>query len=541
MIYINAYQKSPVLVMVTQQFGGTWPSFNANATKALVSEPAQHLNEKRRRHISSSSNTLAMQLRSPQTRDEIALHQEWDDGAASTVVASEVMHSPSARRNVNAFGHPEGQDSKSSFGTTSLAIEDLSAPDLHLHFQVSTLSSTERSTAVFNSMIIQEEDYTPRASVGPQNYHEHSSINNHETMLASSDSRHGNLHSTGRSYGVVCATASETHGDHGGRPYTSQSAYQPSYHATTTGEHGRPSSAAESSRSHSQRPRSPFPRLEPHPPCLHLAPATVVQDFVSMNDTFISTDLPEDSPFTVIPADGQRESFPGYPYPEGRRLTQTFKSRRWHASFVGRARSHVHRGQWMRRTISLAGNAKNVDSIAYILKKAGAGSILVVTKTSLSTPCLDYIMNYLRHPTNILIDFLNRDPVPNLQKLCCTVPHMWWVPHGSTRGYQKATRTRTRQYVPDRPAGFKPVRVTRGYVRTRGTLRVGGSIANHRNNGKNVIRALFRGDYIITLAQMKYGPDVSASERRGMECCRCQIIGKMSAESQNKVCRIPAG
>ncbi|KAJ7810152.1 hypothetical protein B0H14DRAFT_2607548 [Mycena olivaceomarginata] len=281
---------------VTQQFGGTWPSFNANATKALVSEPAQHLNKKRRRHISSSSNTLAMQLRSPQTRDEIALHQEWDDGAASTVVASEVMHSPSARRNVNAFGHPEGQDSKSSFGTTSLAIEDLSeyipvfnnssfafgfSPDLHLHFQVSTLSSTERSTAVFNSMIIQEEDCTPRASVGPQNYHAHSSINNHETMLASSDSRHGNLHSTGRSYGVVCATASETHGDHGGRPYTSQSAYQPSYHATTTGEHGRPSSAAESSRSHSQRPRSPFPRLEPHPSCLHLPPATVVQDFSS--------------------------------------------------------------------------------------------------------------------------------------------------------------------------------------------------------------------------------------------------------------------
>ncbi|KAJ7891739.1 hypothetical protein B0H13DRAFT_1887058 [Mycena leptocephala] len=451
---------------VTQPFGGTWPSFNANATKALVSEPAQHLNERRRRHISSSSNTLAMQLRSPQTCDEIALHQEWDDRAASTVVASEVMHSPSARRNVNAFGHPEGQDSKSSFGTTSLAIEDLSeyipvfnnssfafgfSSDLHLHFQTSTLSSTERSTAVYNSMIIQEEDYTPRASVGPQNYHAHSSINNHDTMLASSDSRHGNLHSTGRSYGVVCATASETHGDHGGRPYTSQSAYQPSYHATTTGEHGRPSSAAESSRSHSQRPRSPFPRLEPHPPCLHLPPATVVRDFVSMNDTLISTDLPEDSPFTVIPADGQRESFPGYPYPEGRRWTQTFKSRRWHASFAGRARPHVHRGQWMRRTISLAASLMSSENIA------------------------DRSRFRTGPPAGT-----RRQPVPGPANT-----------------------------VPDRPAGFKPVRVTRGYVQTRGTLRVGGSIANHRTNGKNVIRALFRGDYITTLAQMKYGPDVS--------------------------------
>ncbi|KAJ7866864.1 hypothetical protein B0H13DRAFT_1897851 [Mycena leptocephala] len=379
---------------VMQQFGGTWPSFNANATKALVSEPAQHLNEKRRRHISSSSNTLAMQLRSPQTRDEIALHQEWDDGAASTVVASEVMHSPSARRNVNAFGHPEGQDSKSSFGTTSLAIEDLSeyipvfndssfafgfSSDLHLHFQ--------------------EEDYTPRASVGPQNYHAHSSIKNHETMLASSDSRHGNLHSTGRSYGV----------------FRGRVVSQP----LTT-------------------PTVAFPEVGAPPTVSALPPATVVRDFVSMNDTFISTDLPEDSPFTVIPADGQRKSFPGYPYPEGRRWTQTFKSRRWHASFVGRARSHVHRGQWMRRTISLAGFRTGPP----------AGT--------------------------------RRQPVPGPANT-----------------------------VPDRPAGFKPVRVTRGYVRTRGTLRVGGSIANHRNNGKNVIRALFRGDYITTLAQMKYGPDVS--------------------------------
>ncbi|KAJ7915692.1 hypothetical protein B0H13DRAFT_2324085 [Mycena leptocephala] len=317
-----------------------WPSFNANATKA--------------------SNTLAMQLRSPQTRDEIAIHQEWDDGAASTVVASEVMHNPSARRNVNAPMHLL-YDSKSSFGTTSLAM-DLSeyipvfnnssfafgfSPDLHLH--------------------VQEEDYTSRASVGPQNYHAHSSINNHETMLASSDSRHRNLHSTGRSYGVVCATASENHGDHGGRPYTSQSAYQPSYHATTTGEHGRPSSAAESSRSHSQRPRSPFPRLEPHSPCLHLPPATVVQDFVSMNDTFILTDLPENSPFSVIPADSQRESFPGYPYPEGRRWTQTFKiteikqigpRKQTVACFFCRSRKIAYTPRPVeRRTISLAGRS----------------------------------------------------------------------------------------------------------------------------------------------------------------------------------------
>ncbi|KAJ7812142.1 hypothetical protein B0H14DRAFT_2605938 [Mycena olivaceomarginata] len=44
-----------------------------------------------------------------------------------------------------------------------------------------------------------------------------------------------------------------------------------------------------------------------------------------MNDTFVSTDLPEDSPFKVIPADGQRESFAGYPYLEGYRWPQTFK------------------------------------------------------------------------------------------------------------------------------------------------------------------------------------------------------------------------
>jgi hypothetical protein len=42
-------------------------------------------------------------------------------------------------------------------------------------------------------------------------------------------------------------------------------------------------------------------------------------------NTFVSMDLPEDSPFKVIPADGQRESFAGYPYAEGYRWPQTFK------------------------------------------------------------------------------------------------------------------------------------------------------------------------------------------------------------------------
>jgi hypothetical protein len=57
--------------------------------------------------IFSSSNMLTMQLLSPKidalTDDEIAiaLQQEWDDGAASTVVASEVMHNPEGR--VNQF------------------------------------------------------------------------------------------------------------------------------------------------------------------------------------------------------------------------------------------------------------------------------------------------------------------------------------------------------------------------------------------------------------------------------------------------------
>ncbi|KAJ7923221.1 hypothetical protein B0H13DRAFT_1865172 [Mycena leptocephala] len=244
---------------VTQQFGGTWPSFNANATKALVSEPAQHLNEKRRRHISSSSNTLAMQLRSLQTRDEIALHQEWDDGAASTVVASEVMHSPSARRNINAFGHPEGQPHAFTLGFQKLVWDRVSVPR--------------------------------------------------------------------------------------------------------------------------------GPSMDP---------------------------------------DVQEQTV---------------------ACFFCRSRK-------------IACTPRPVDETN-------------------DKPC-----------GRILRCAINR------------------VPHGSTRTRRQPVPGPANT-VPDRPAGFKPVRVTRGYVRTRGTLRVGGSIANHRNNGKNVIRALFRGDYITTLAQMKYGPDVS--------------------------------
>ncbi|KAJ7143854.1 hypothetical protein C8R44DRAFT_602571 [Mycena epipterygia] len=44
-----------------------------------------------------------------------------------------------------------------------------------------------------------------------------------------------------------------------------------------------------------------------------------------MNDTFLATDLPEESPFALIPADERTSSFPGHPYPDGHQWPQTFK------------------------------------------------------------------------------------------------------------------------------------------------------------------------------------------------------------------------
>ncbi|KAJ7171272.1 hypothetical protein C8R46DRAFT_1032912 [Mycena filopes] len=93
-----------------------------------------------------------------------------------------------------------------------------------------------------------------------------------------------------------------------------QGTYQPPYPARTRPP-PRAQSTAPSSRSHSPPERPP-----PQQP----QPTVFAQDFVHMNDAFISTDLPEDSPFALVPAD-RRESFPGHPYPDGHQWPQTFK------------------------------------------------------------------------------------------------------------------------------------------------------------------------------------------------------------------------
>ncbi|KAJ7719172.1 hypothetical protein B0H14DRAFT_3010241, partial [Mycena olivaceomarginata] len=121
--------------------------------------------------------------------------------------------------------------------------------------------------------------------------------------FASTEPRHG-YHHPSQGYGVP------------------ESVYNPLYStinsAMNTGGH------AANSAGH-PHPRGPqFPKLEP----VHLPEATTVQDFVSMNESFIATDLPENSPFAHARTEEKEKSdslFPGYPYPENHHWHQTFK------------------------------------------------------------------------------------------------------------------------------------------------------------------------------------------------------------------------
>ncbi|KAJ7674016.1 hypothetical protein DFH06DRAFT_1173781 [Mycena polygramma] len=106
----------------------------------------------------------------------------------------------------------------------------------------------------------------------------------------------------------------------------SESPYHAPYHATNNARMPpRAKSAAHTSRAHLQPSRSQSPASHPYPQGLRLQPNTTVHDFVHMNDSFISTDLPEESPFALIPADARSASFPGHPYPDGHQWPQTFK------------------------------------------------------------------------------------------------------------------------------------------------------------------------------------------------------------------------
>ncbi|KAJ7708204.1 hypothetical protein B0H17DRAFT_1124976 [Mycena rosella] len=85
-------------------------------------------------------------------------------------------------------------------------------------------------------------------------------------------------------------------------------AFHPSYHPLDSGRgYARAKSVA-----------LPSPAPRPHPPI-------TTHDFVHMNEAFISTDLPEESPFALIPADGRAAPFSGHPYPDGHQWPQTFK------------------------------------------------------------------------------------------------------------------------------------------------------------------------------------------------------------------------
>lgn len=109
---------------------------------------------------------------------------------------------------------------------------------------------------------------------------------------------------------------------------TSQSVYNPLYStinsAMNTGGHAANSAGQSLRATQSPPPRPQFPKLEP----VHLPEATTVQDFVSMNESFIATDLPENSPFAHARTEEKEKSdslFPGYPYPENHHWHQTFK------------------------------------------------------------------------------------------------------------------------------------------------------------------------------------------------------------------------
>ncbi|KAJ7841082.1 hypothetical protein B0H14DRAFT_2783661 [Mycena olivaceomarginata] len=128
-------------------------------------------------------------------------------------------------------------------------------------------------------------------------------------MFASTEPRHG-YHHPSQGYGVP------------------ESVYNPLYStinsAMNTGGHAANSAGQSLRATQSPPPRPQFPKLEP----VHLPEATTVQDFVSMNESFIATDLPENSPFAHARTEEKEKSdslFPGYPYPENHHWHQTFK------------------------------------------------------------------------------------------------------------------------------------------------------------------------------------------------------------------------
>ncbi|KAJ6531423.1 hypothetical protein DFH09DRAFT_1093277 [Mycena vulgaris] len=76
--------------------------------------------------------------------------------------------------------------------------------------------------------------------------------------------------------------------------------------------------------SRSQLPPRPTPPPST-PQRARQPPPITARDFVHMNDAFIATDLPEESPFALVPAGARSASFAGHPYPDGHQWPQTFK------------------------------------------------------------------------------------------------------------------------------------------------------------------------------------------------------------------------
>ncbi|KAJ7087906.1 hypothetical protein B0H15DRAFT_800988 [Mycena belliarum] len=89
-----------------------------------------------------------------------------------------------------------------------------------------------------------------------------------------------------------------------------EGAYQPSYHAVNS-----PSGYSRS------KPAALPPRTKSPP----RQPTNLMRDFVHMNEAYITTDLPEETPFGLVPTDARAPSFQNHPYPDGHRWPQTFK------------------------------------------------------------------------------------------------------------------------------------------------------------------------------------------------------------------------
>ncbi|KAJ7770740.1 hypothetical protein B0H16DRAFT_1715394 [Mycena metata] len=120
---------------------------------------------------------------------------------------------------------------------------------------------------------------------------------------------------------VVFGSSQPGHAQHSRHYGAVERNYRSSYHTMHAGRPAQATSAAQPSRPHS--PVSERPASRQHLPRTIIA-QDFAHDFVHMNDAFISTDLPADSPFALVPAD-RRESFPGHPYPDSHQWPQTFK------------------------------------------------------------------------------------------------------------------------------------------------------------------------------------------------------------------------